>query len=70
MPKQKTHKAGAKRYRLTGTGKLMRNQANRNHINGKMTSKRKRRLDSKELVSDSDSIKIFAIQLPYLKYAR
>ena len=32
MPKMKTHKGAKKRFRTTGTGKLMRRQANKNHI--------------------------------------
>jgi large subunit ribosomal protein L35 len=32
MPKMKTHKGTAKRFRKTGTGKLVRQQANRRHI--------------------------------------
>lgn len=69
MPKMKTHKAGAKRYRLTATGKLVRHQAGRNHINQKMSSKRKRSLDGAALVHKTDAIKI-AIQLPYARHAR
>ena len=69
MPKQKTHKAGAKRYRVTGTGKLMRRQANRNHINTKMRSKTKRALDAPAPVAEADTAKI-QLELPYMKYAR
>jgi large subunit ribosomal protein L35 len=44
MPKMKTHRGAAKRFRVTGTGKLMRRRANRNHILEKKSSTRKRRL--------------------------
>jgi large subunit ribosomal protein L35 len=44
MPKMKTHRATAKRLRLTGTGKVVRRRAFRKHILEKKSSKRKRRL--------------------------
>ena len=44
MPKQKTHKGAAKRYKVTGTGKITRRKGNLNHILEKKSSKRKRRL--------------------------
>jgi large subunit ribosomal protein L35 len=45
MPKNKTHKGTAKRVRLTGTGKLRREQANRRHLLEHKSSTRTRRLD-------------------------
>ncbi len=42
MPKMKTHKAAAKRFRTTGTGKIMRGKAFKSHILTKKTAKRKR----------------------------
>lgn len=44
MPKQKTHKASKKRFRVTGTGKLKRVQAGKKHLNSPKTGKRKRQL--------------------------
>jgi large subunit ribosomal protein L35 len=44
MPKMKTHSGAKKRYKVTGTGKIMRRKVNRNHILEKKASKRKRRL--------------------------
>lgn len=44
MPKMKTDKTVAKRFRKTGTGKLMHVQRNKRHILTKKTSKRKRQL--------------------------
>ena len=41
MPKMKTHKGAAKRFKVTGTGKLTRRRANLNHILEKKSSKRK-----------------------------
>ena len=44
MPKMKTHRGAAKRFKITGTGKLRRLQVNNNHILEKKAPKRKRRL--------------------------
>lgn len=44
MPKLKTKKAAAKRFKITGTGKLKRNKSNTQHILGKKSRKRKRNL--------------------------
>jgi large subunit ribosomal protein L35 len=44
MSKMKTHRGAAKRFKVTGTGKLMRRRANRNHILEKKASTRTRRL--------------------------
>ena len=44
MPKMKTNKTVAKRFRKSGTGKLMHIQPNKRHILTKMTRKRKRQL--------------------------
>jgi large subunit ribosomal protein L35 len=40
----KTHSGAKKRYKITGTGKILRRKGNRNHILEKKSSKRKRRL--------------------------
>ncbi|HHU13382.1 MAG TPA: 50S ribosomal protein L35 [Clostridiaceae bacterium] len=44
MPKQKSHSASKKRYKKTGTGKIMRAQAFKKHILTKKSAKRKRQL--------------------------
>jgi large subunit ribosomal protein L35 len=44
VPKQKTHKGAAKRFKVTGGGKVMRHHAMANHILTKKTTKRKRKL--------------------------
>ena len=54
MPKMKTHKGTAKRFRKTGTGKLVRQQANRRHIMEKKPTKRTRRLDGRTDVATAD----------------
>jgi len=55
MPKQKTHKGTVKRVRVTGTGKLMREQANNQHKFEHKSSTRKRRLDQDQVISPSDT---------------
>jgi large subunit ribosomal protein L35 len=47
MPKQKSHKASRKRFRVTATGKLKRAQAGKKHLNSHKTGKRKRHLRAK-----------------------
>jgi len=44
MPKTKTHRGAAKRFRITGTGKIRRRKVNRSHLLEKKSSRRKRRL--------------------------
>ncbi|KPK81423.1 MAG: 50S ribosomal protein L35 [Gemmatimonas sp. SM23_52] len=54
MPKMKTHRAAAKRFRKTASGKLKRRRAYKSHILAKKTRKRKRRLRKPTLVAPSD----------------
>jgi large subunit ribosomal protein L35 len=58
VPKNKTHSGAKKRFRITGTGKLMREQAGVRHLNEHKSSRRKRRLSSDQLVSAADTPKI------------
>ena len=58
MPKMKTHSGAAKRFRVTGTGKVMRRRANRNHLLEHKASKRTRRLTQDQVVAPSDAKKI------------
>jgi large subunit ribosomal protein L35 len=51
MPKMKTHKGAAKRFKVTGSGKVKRNRAFKSHILTKKGPKRKRRLRRGDLVS-------------------
>lgn len=44
MPKQKTRKSLTKRFRITKTGKVLRRQGFRRHLNAKKSAKRRRRL--------------------------
>ncbi|MCI2418012.1 50S ribosomal protein L35 [Saccharopolyspora sp. K220] len=54
MPKNKTHKGTAKRFKVTGTGKLRREQAGRRHILEKKSSRVTRRLEGTEAVAKAD----------------
>jgi len=51
MPKIKTHRGAAKRFKITARGKLKRAKAYKSHILGKKTAKRKRNLRKPGLVS-------------------
>jgi len=64
MPKMKTNRGAAKRFRLTGTGKLRRNKAYRRHILTSKTTKQKRQLRKNGLIHPSDQGGLMRI-LPY-----
>lgn len=65
MPKLKTRKAAAKRFRRSGSGKIMRRKAFRNHLLQHKTSTRKRRLGQVAVVHESDAENV-ELMLPYL----
>jgi len=65
MPKMKTHRSSAKRFRLSESGKLLRSKAYKSHILTKKTSKRKRNLRRSTVVSAADQKKIKEL-LPYI----
>jgi large subunit ribosomal protein L35 len=54
MPKMKTHRGAAKRFKKTGTGKIVRSHSMKRHILTKKSSKRKRRLRKDVVVNASD----------------
>ena len=54
MPKMKTHRGAAKRFKLTAKGKVVRRKSNKQHILTKKSSKRKRRLRKSVLVAAVD----------------
>jgi len=64
MPKIKTNRGAAKRFKTTGSGKIVRNKAFANHILTKKNSKRKRKLRKSGLV-DSANLKNIAKLIPY-----
>ncbi|PNU19538.1 50S ribosomal protein L35 [Geothermobacter hydrogeniphilus] len=65
MPKIKTNRGAAKRFRKTGTGKIRRNKAFTSHILTKKSTKRKRDLRKAALVSAADAKNISRL-IPYL----
>ena len=65
MPKIKTCRAAAKRFKKTGTGKIMRNKAYKSHILTKKSQKRKRN-QRKATVLDQSNVKNMKKILPYL----
>ena len=65
MPKIKTSKAAAKRFKLTGTGKLKRSKAYKSHILTKKSRKTKRNL-RKAVMTDATNAKVMKKILPYL----
>jgi large subunit ribosomal protein L35 len=58
MPKMKTHSGASKRFRLTGTGKIMRRRANRNHLLEHKSSTRTRRLANEVTLAPADTKKM------------
>ena len=65
MPKMKTTKAAAKRFKSTGTGKLVRNKAYKSHILTKKSQKRNRNL-RKAAITDATTVKNMKKILPYI----
>ena len=64
MPKLKTHRGAAKRFKKTGTGKFTRGAAFKRHILTSKTTKRKRHLRGTFVVSDGDHAKVERM-IPY-----
>jgi large subunit ribosomal protein L35 len=58
MPKIKTHKGASKRFKITGSGKIVRKKAFTSHILTKKNAKRKRRLGNEIEVSAADTKKV------------
>jgi large subunit ribosomal protein L35 len=65
MPKMKTKRGAAKRFRASGSGRVRRNQAYTSHILTKKNSKRKRNLRKGSMVAESD-VRSVRRMLPYL----
>ena len=65
MPKMKTHRGAAKRFKKTGTGKFSRSKSNKQHILTKKSTKRKRSLRQGDLVAAVD-VKRLKQMLPNL----
>ena len=65
MPKLKTHRGAAKRFKKTGSGKIVRGHSFARHILTKKTRKRKRTLDQDTLISAADQRRVERM-IPYL----
>ncbi|MDY6848259.1 MAG: 50S ribosomal protein L35 [Geoalkalibacter sp.] len=65
MPKMKTNRGAAKRFRKTGTGKIRRGKAFRSHILTKKSTKRKRNLRSATIIDSRDEKNVSRL-IPYL----
>ena len=64
MPKMKTHKGAAKRFKKTATGKVKRGHSHLRHILTSKAKKRKRKLGGHVLVSEADTPKVKRM-IPY-----
>jgi large subunit ribosomal protein L35 len=64
MPKMKTHRGAAKRFKVTGTGEIKRAKAYKSHILTKKSPKRKRQLAQLTIIDKSDKKRIKQL-LPY-----
>ena len=69
MPKMKTHRSAAKRYKVTATGKIQRRYAGIGHLLQHKSGSRKRKIFGDVAISDSQ-VKLVSYELPYKKYSR
>jgi len=65
MPKLKTHRGAAKRFKVTGSGKIKRNKAFKSHLLTSKSSKRGRNLRKSSLVTDAQHDNVKKL-LPYM----
>lgn len=61
MPKMKAHSGAKKRFRVTGTGKIMHRQAGRKHLNENKPSTRTRRLAGDAVMEKGDAKKVMKL---------
>ncbi|HHT72686.1 MAG TPA: 50S ribosomal protein L35 [Firmicutes bacterium] len=64
MPKMKSHRGAAKRFKITGSGKVMKSNSHKRHILEKKSAKRKRQLRHAVVASDADTKRVKRL-LPY-----
>ena len=69
MPKMKTHRSAAKRYKVTATGKILRCQAGKGHLLAHKSMSRKKRLSGMVEVFEGN-IALISKELPYMRYSR
>ena len=58
MPKMKSNRGAAKRFRTTASGKIKRHSSHHSHILTKKSTKRKRNLRKEKLITDSDVARV------------
>ncbi|NLW47702.1 MAG: 50S ribosomal protein L35 [Firmicutes bacterium] len=58
MPKMKTHRGAAKRFKVTGSGKIKRSNAYKSHLLESKTSKRKRGMRKAEIINPGDERRV------------
>lgn len=69
MPKMKTHRSAAKRYKVTASGKILRRQAGKGHLLAHKSPARKNRITGMVEVSERN-LDLISKELPYMKYSR
>lgn len=69
MPKMKTHRAAAKRYKVTASGKILRRSAGTKHLLQHKSAGRKRKLSGMHEVAPGN-LDLISKELPYKKYSR
>lgn len=69
MPKMKTHKSGAKRYKVTANGKILRRHAGIGHLLANKDASRKRKNSGMSEISAAQ-VDLVSKELPYKKYSR
>ena len=69
MPKMKTHKSAAKRYKITATGKIQRRHAGIGHLLQHKSESRKRKIFGDVTIAKGN-VDLVSKELPYKKYAR
>ena len=69
MPKMKTHRSAAKRYKITASGKVLRQKAGKGHLLAHKSSARKNRLTGTTEVFEGN-LKMISKELPYVKKSR
>lgn len=69
MPKMKTHRSSAKRFRVTGTGKVVRRKAFRKHLIVSKDGSRLRRITGDDTLAEADAART-KLALPYPQYLR
>ncbi len=69
MPKMKTHRSAAKRYKITASGKILRRQAGKGHLLAHKSQSRKNRLTGMVEIFEGNKA-LVTKELPYKKYSR